>query len=101
MSGQQGSAQQEQSRGVGFSSAVGVGNTHTTGTYNRSPGATTPAGKGAPNFSGYFKPRGTGGGNSNVSALTAGLSGLTMGQGKRKRKSRSKKSRKSRKTRKF
>ena len=70
---------------VGFSSSVGVGNTHATGNYNRRPGARGPTGPGSPNFTGFFKPPGTPSGPSNISALTAAIGGMTLGKGGKRR----------------
>lgn len=79
---------QSQGAKVGFSSSVGVGNTHATANYNRTRGATGPTGQGSPNFTGYFKPRGTPSGPSNVSALAAAMGGMTLGQGRGGRRNR-------------
>ena len=76
---------------VGFSTSVGVGNTHATGNYNRRPGAKEPIARGSPNFTGYFKPRGTPSGPSNVSALTGAIGGMTLGQGGKRRNKTNKK----------
>ena len=100
MSAQGAQAAQGQAQ-VGFSSTVGQGTTHAPGNYNRRPGARGPSGPGSPNFSGYFKPRGTPSGPSNVSALAAAMGGITLGQGgRRTRKNKSKKNKNKRKSRK-
>jgi hypothetical protein len=78
-------ASQGQGAKVGFSPSVGVGNTHATGNYNRRPGARGPTGPGSPNFTGYFKPRGTLSGPSNISALTGAMGGMTLGKGGKRR----------------
>ncbi|NDB83567.1 MAG: hypothetical protein EB127_12715 [Alphaproteobacteria bacterium] len=70
---------------VGFSSSVGEGTTHASKNYNRKPAARGPVGPGSPNFTGYFKPRGTQSGPSNISSLSAAMGAMTLGEGGRRK----------------
>ena len=96
----QGGQAQAQGAKVGFSSTVGQGTTHAAENYNRTPGARGPSGPGSPNFTGYFKPRGTPAGPSNVSGLSAAMGGMTLGQGGRRRTKKNKNKKKRKRSRK-